>query len=152
MRRKIKVYIETSVISAFFDERNPERKWFTQLFFDNINNFEPYISDLVFMEIDRTTNIILQEKMTKIASRLPSLSLRDDIEWLASEYIRYDAIPEGYPEDAYHIAVATTHEMDCLVSWNFKHIVRRKTKEIVRMVNIINGLREIEILTPAELL
>jgi hypothetical protein len=37
-------------------------------------------------------------------------------------------------------------------SWNFKHIVRRKTKDIVRMVNTLNNLRQIKTITPAELL
>ncbi len=90
--------------------------------------------------------------MKEVASQLPTIPLTDDVEWLANEYVRYGAIPKGYPEDASHIAIATLYEVDCLVSWNFKHIVRRKTKNIVRMVNTIHGLREIEILTPAELM
>lgn len=74
------------------------------------------------------------------------------MEWLAEEYVRYGAVPEGYPEDAYHIAIAVMNDMDCILSWNFKHIVRRKTRDIVRMVNTLNGLRQIEIITPAEVL
>jgi len=42
--------------------------------------------------------------------------------------------------------------MDYLLSWNFRHIVRRKTKDVVRMVNTLNGVSQIEIMTPAELL
>lgn len=74
------------------------------------------------------------------------------MEWLAKEYVRNGAVPESYPEDAYHIAIAVINEMDYLLSWNFKHIVRRKTKDIVRMVNTLNRFRQIEIMTPAELL
>lgn len=44
------------------------------------------------------------------------------------------------------------NEMDFLLSWNFKHIVRRRAKDTVKMVNSLNGLRQIEIMTPAELL
>jgi len=40
MRRKIRVYLDTSVISALFDERNPERKSLTEAFFAEIGNFE----------------------------------------------------------------------------------------------------------------
>jgi hypothetical protein len=47
-----------------------------------------------------------------------------------------------YAEDAYHIAIADIHEMDFLLSWNFKHIVRRKTRDIVKMVNTLN--RQVE--------
>ena len=47
---------------------------------------------------------------------------------------------------------AVANEMDALLSWNFKHIVRRKTRDIVKMVNTFNRLGQIEIMTPAELL
>jgi len=90
--------------------------------------------------------------MIKIASQVDLLALTDEIEWLANEYLKCNAIPVWFPEDAYHIAIAIIHEMDCLLSWNFKHIVRRKTKQIVTMVNIINNLKKIEIIEPAELL
>lgn len=79
-------------------------------------------------------------------------TLTDDVERLANEYIRYGAVPEGFPEDAYHIAIAVINEVDYLLSWNFRHIVRRKTRDIVRMVNTLNNFRQIEIMTPAELL
>ena len=73
-------------------------------------------------------------------------------EWLVNEYIRYEAIPKGYPEDVYHIGIAVINEVDFLLSWNFKHIVRQKTKDTIRMVNTIHRLKHIEIMTPAELL
>jgi hypothetical protein len=90
--------------------------------------------------------------MMKAISQFSMLSLIDDVEWLAKEYIRYGAVPESYSEDAYHIAIAVINEVDYLLSWNFKHIVRRKTKDIVRMVSTLNRLRHVEIMTPAELL
>ena len=70
----------------------------------------------------------------------------------AFRYLRHMAIPGGYPEDAYHIAIAVVNDMDFLLSWNFRHIVRRRTKDVVRMVNTMNKFGEIEIITPAELL
>jgi len=42
--------------------------------------------------------------------------------------------------------------MDCLLSWNFRHLVRRKTKDIIRMANSLNQFRQIEIMTPGEML
>ena len=74
------------------------------------------------------------------------------MEELAKEYVKYGAVPESYPEDAYHIAVAVLNEMDYLLSWNFRHIVRRRTKDVVRMVNTLRKLKQIEIITPGELL
>jgi len=80
------------------------------------------------------------------------LSTDDVVEQLSKDYIRYGAIPEGYPEDAYHVAIAVVNNLDIVLSWNFRHIVRRKTKDIVNMVNTMNNFKHIEIMTPAELL
>jgi len=90
--------------------------------------------------------------MVVIASRLSVLPVTDETEWLAQEYLHHGAVPESYREDAYHIAIAVLNGMDCLLSWNFKHIVRRKTKDIIEMVNGLHRLRRLDIMTPAELL
>jgi predicted nucleic acid-binding protein len=150
--RKMKIYLDTSVISALFDEKNPERKSLTEVFFKETGNFETFVSELTAAEIERTPEIQLRRKMKEAVAQFLLLSLTDDVEWLAKEYVRYGAVPEDYPEDAYHIAIAVINEMDFLLSWNFRHIVRRKTKDIVKMVNTLNRFRQIEIMTPAELL
>lgn len=152
MKGKMKIYLDTSVISALFDEKNPERKSLTEAFFKGIENFETFVSEITGAEIERTPYMELRNKMKEVVARFSVLSLTDDVEWLAKEYVRYGAVPEDYPEDAYHIAITVINEMDYLLSWNFKHIVRRKTRDIVRMVNTLNNLRQIEIMTPAELL
>ncbi|GFP24817.1 hypothetical protein HKBW3S25_00255, partial [Candidatus Hakubella thermalkaliphila] len=122
------------------------------LFSREIENFEPFISEITSAEIKRTPDIELGSKMKEVISRFSILPLTDDVEWLANEYTRYGAVPETYPEDAYHIAIAVINNLDFLLSWNFKHIVRRKTRDIVKMINTLNRFRQIEIMTPAELL
>ena len=140
------------MISALFDERNPERRSLTESFFREIDNFETHVSEITVAEIERAPDLELRNKMKETTSLFSILPLTDDVEWLTNEYVRYGAVPKSYLEDAYHIAIAVVNEMDYLLSWNFKHIVRRKTRDIVRMVNTLNNLRQIEIMTPAELL
>jgi len=152
MKKKVKVYLDTSVISALFDERNPERKSLTENFFNQVEDFEPYVSEMTIVEIERTPDKELGNKMKEAVMRFSVLSLTDDVEWLAMEYIRYGAVPDSCPEDAYHIAVTVINEIDFLLSWNFKHLVRRRTRDIVKMVNTISGVRQIEIMTPIEIL
>lgn len=148
----MRVYLDTSVISALFDERNPERKSLTEAFFREAKNFEILISEITLAEIERMPDAERRTKMKEAVAGFSVLSLTDDVEGIASEYIRHGAVPPGYREDAYHIAIAVRNDMSCLLSWNFRHIVRRKTREIVRMVNTLNNLSQIEIITPAELL
>ena len=152
MTRKLKTYLDTSVISALFDERNPERKSLTESFFNEIESFAPSVSEITIAEIERTPDPALRSEMKEVAMQFPALPITDDVEGLADEYVRYGAVPDSYLEDAYHIAVAVINEMDCILSWNFRHIVRRKTRDIVKMVNTVNAFRHIEIMTPAELL
>jgi len=58
---------------------------------------------------------------------------------------------ETYYSDALHLAVASVHGMDYLVSWNFRHIVNVRTRALVSSVNTNNGLRPLEIVAPPEL-
>jgi len=48
-------------------------------------------------------------------------------------------------EDAVHIAVTTVNSLDILVSWNFEHIVKLKTKREVNAINVLLGYNQIEI-------
>ncbi|MBI3193032.1 MAG: PIN domain-containing protein [Ignavibacteriae bacterium] len=148
----MKIYLDTSIISALFDERNPERKILTEEFFQQIDLYQVFISTLTLLEIENTPNYILKEKMQNAVSRFQVLSLQPTVEKLSNDYISHGAIPHSYAEDAYHIAIAVANDMDYLLSWNFRHLVRNKTRDIVRMVNTLNQMKHIEIVTPAELM
>lgn len=75
-----------------------------------------------------------------------------EIENLASLYIKNKIIPQRYEEDAIHIAVAVINDLDVIVSWNFKHIVKVKTKLSVNGINRMEGYKEIEIYSPMEVI
>ena len=124
----MKIYLDTLVISALFDEKNPERKLLTEEFFSKIGIYTTYISELTIAEIDKTPDPLLRSKMKETIRNFTILEITESVEELAKEYVKYGAIPESYFEDAYHIAVAVLNEMDYLLSWNFRHIVRRKNQ------------------------
>ncbi len=148
----MKIYLDTSVISALFDDRNPERKALTEEFFFKIEIYDTYISELTIAEIEKTPDQTLRAKMKQVIKNFSVLEINEAAEELANEYVKYGAIPESYPEDAFHIAIAGFNEMDFILSWNFRHIVRKKTRDIVRMVNTLRNLKHVEIVSPGELL
>lgn len=152
MRKKIRVYLDTSVISALFDERNPERQDLTKKFFDEIELFKVYISEVVLAEIDATEDAQLKVKLRNTAVSFEILSIDEESRRLANEYVKHDAIPAEYSEDALHIAISTLNEIDYLLSWNFRHIVKVKTRRMVNMVNLSLGYPDLKIVTPAELI
>ena len=49
-----------------------------------------------------------------------------------------------------HIAVATVGEVDVVVSWNFKHIVRLDKIQLFNGINIELGYRPLAIYSPRE--
>ncbi len=75
----------------------------------------------------------------------------DSVE-LASKYIKEGIIPKKYIDDAFHIAIASVNNLDAIVSWNFKHIVKLKTRREVKAVNLLLGYKEIEIVSPQEVI
>ena len=114
--------------------------------------FEVYISEVVLAEIDATKDDQLKGKLRNAAVSFEILSIDEESRRLAGEYVKHDAIPSEYSEDALHIAISTLNEIDYLLSWNFRHIVRVKTRRLVNMVNLSIGYPDLKIATPAELI
>ena len=152
MDEKQRIYLDTSVIPALIDERNPERMNLTRDFMAVSGHYDLCISEITTAELERTPDPIIRDNMTCSIAGLTRLSAPEGTAGLANEYMEKGAIPESLPEDAYHIAVAVLNGIDSLLSWNFKHIVRQKTRDIVHAVNSSRGLPRINILTPGELL
>jgi len=65
----LKVYLDTSVISSLFDSRNPERQHLTEDIFKYVKKFNIYLSEITILEIDRTLDDDLREKMRNAVSQ-----------------------------------------------------------------------------------
>lgn len=89
--------------------------------------------------------------MEKLAKGLRTLTINDQIKNLAKAYIVEGIFPEKYIDDALHVAAASFYKIPYLVSWNFEHLVKVKTKKSVNSVNLLKGYKEIEIILPVEL-
>ena len=51
-----------------------------------------------------------------------------------------------------HIALATIADVDVLVSWNFRHIVRLDKIRLFNAVNIEQGYKPVSIYSPREVI
>jgi len=78
------------------------------------------------------------------------LGLNLKAEELADAYIEQGIIPVTYRMDGVHIAVAAVNNLDMIVSMNFQHIVKRKTKHGTAIITDQNGYSAIEICNPME--
>ena len=65
--------------------------------------------------------------------------------------IKNEIFPEKYSADALHTALASTNQIGILLSWNFTHLVKVKTRRMVALINTIHNYNPVEIITPPEL-
>jgi hypothetical protein len=122
----------------------------TQQFWEHINEYNVFISELVIDEI-KAASQPLKDEMLKKVSNFMSLPITDDVQYLAKEYINNKIFPEKYSADALHTALASTNQIGILLSWNFTHLVKVKTRRMVAIINAIHNYNPVEIITPPEL-
>ena len=152
MARKPKLYLDTSVPNAYYDEKNLYRQEITRHFWLKLKEYQILISDLVIREMEATGDEKLRENLINLVKDFESLSAKsEEIRILSEEYVSRGVIPVKHIEDAIHIAVATINSADILVSWNFEHIVKLKTKREINAVNVLLEYNPIEIAEPAML-
>lgn len=123
----------------------------THFFWDRKSDYELFISDMVIQECEKGDPDCVQSRIQSIKG-VPVLNVDKEVERLASELIRQNAIPRNSPEDAVHIAVASVSAIDFIVTWNFKHINNPFMKHQIRTVIMNQGYTMPEICSPEELL
>jgi predicted nucleic acid-binding protein len=151
-KEKLKVYLDTSVISAYFDERLPERMKLTKESWQKIKIFDLYISEITFRELNATTDPKRRKQFLKFIKGFNVLPLTAEAKKLARVYAKTKIIPLKFKDDIFQIAIAVINNVDYILSWNFKHMVNLTVKSTINAVNVKEGYPLIEILAPAEML
>jgi predicted nucleic acid-binding protein len=148
---KRRVYADTSVIGGWLD---------VEFKADSIHLFENFIKGKDKMII---SNIVLDELLKApddIRAQLEQIpienqeiiTMNEEMETLANQYLSENVVPLHSTEDAQHIAIATVVSANVLVSWNFKHIVNLDRIQGYNSVNIKLGYPMIDIRSPKELI
>jgi predicted nucleic acid-binding protein len=149
MRQRI--CIDTSVIGGYCDDEFEEP---TKRLFDRIQNKD---FDIYFSEVNETELVLAPQEVQDVKKLIPPdcykyLELNDEARILAETYISERALGQASLNDAYHIAIASVNRLDCLVSWNFKHIVNYDKIKLFNSINMKLGYPLIDIRTPLEFL
>lgn len=85
-------------------------------------------------------------------TELSLLEVTEDADLLKAELLRGAALPANAELDALHIAVATVHGMDYLLSWNCRHIANAFTLPRVYDICWRAGYKPPFVCTPLELM
>ena len=119
---KQKIYIDASVFGGHFDDEFAEH---TIPFFDRIKRGE---FCLLFSTVTQDELKNAPEEVRNLVLSIPKehseyLEVTEEAIDLAKEYIIEKVVGQTSFAGCLHIAIATIHRADFLVSWIFKHIV-----------------------------
>jgi predicted nucleic acid-binding protein len=149
--KKLKIYLDTSVISHLDAPDVPDKEADTKRLWEEIKagRYEVFISPVVVLELSDC----YEPKLSGLLAQMDSicyttLDETDEILELALKYIDAGILRKKSINDCRHIAYACVSGCDMVVSWNFKHLVNIKTINGVKGVNALAGYREMPIYTP----
>lgn len=145
---KLSLYLETSVIGAYLDNGDPFRRDLTIRWFEReLFEYRAYSSILVQRELER----IAEPHRTgylKIVKPFERLELSEEVAILAEGYISRGIFHRKFMADAVHVALASFHKVDYLVTWNFGHLANVRKQARIRLFNTAAGFFSPAIITP----
>lgn len=145
--RKLRIYVDTSVIGGCFDEE------FREASIKLIQIFKEGFAVMVISDLTLEELRYAPEEVKHILDEIPEeniekVFLTEEASALADKYLAEGII--NNKADAQHVAMATVNNVDILVSWNFKHLVNYFKIKGFNEVNRKLGYPPIEIRTPQE--
>ena len=139
---KPRIYVETSVISYLTarpsrDPANAVRQMQARALWNAQDRFSLVVSPAVLDEAMQG-HPVQAELRIKVIALLPVLSLSTEAGYLAQLLLERKALPKKALADAVHIAIATTHKIKVVASFNFRHLAsvfaRAKIEQTLRQL------------------
>ncbi|HEU0013548.1 MAG TPA: type II toxin-antitoxin system VapC family toxin [Longimicrobium sp.] len=150
------MYIETTIPSFYFDRRRDAqslaRRAATRAWWEVAGDqYELTVGAEVLRELGRGEPAAAAERLALVA-HLPVLPAEAEVVEIVQEYIRHKLMPAEPGGDALHLALASHHRCDYLVTWNCRHLANANKFGHISRVNAILGLQMPRLVTPLELL
>lgn len=153
--RKLKIYLDTSVISHLFADDVPEKMAETLALWEELKagKYVAVLSNVTIAELNKCGEP-KKAAMFSCINEIPYEVVDEtaDSLALAEDYLKFGVLREKSRDDCRHIAVATLAGCQYIVSWNFKHFVNIKTVNKVQAVNKMAGYPEVSIVPPSMML
>lgn len=151
------IYIETSVVSYYASKPSRDLialahqqitwEWWPKA----VKRFDVYISEVVVEEAAAGNKESAEKRLIELKG-FPHLELTEKVEQIAQIYMEKLSLPKKALRDAAHLAVASVHNIDYLITWNCVHIANG---EIIKKLLKLNEKLKIKtpvICTPEELM
>ncbi len=142
------LYLETSVVGAYLDNGEPFRRDLTIRWWEHeLDEYEAYSSVLVRREIERMEEPH-RSGYLRLIEPLDELELTEEVAILADGYIDRGIFHRKFIADAIHVALASIHKIDYIVTWNFGHLANVRKQARLRLFNTSAGFFSPVIVTP----
>ena len=155
--RKPRVYLETTVISYLVAllSANPRIAGWQQetrrFWREYAHRLEFVVSEIVIDEVSEGDTTEAGKRLAALAG-LPVLQKSSAASHLSQKLRDARAVPPNLKADADHIAIATVHGVEYLVSWNHKHLVNENQLRQINSVCEAAGFQPVTICTPTALM
>ena len=149
--RRMRIYLDTSVISYLDQQDTPEDMQKTRDLWEYLKSDECEIclSETVLEEIYKCPEPKLSRLVTFLGQiRYILLEPDNEVAELAEKYIEEGVLTRKHLFDLVHLATASVNYCNILLSWNFSHIVQHKTMTGVNATNKRHGYGELLLLSP----
>jgi len=113
--------------------------------------YEMVTSDAVIDELSRGDHPV-KDQALRLVERLELLSVDAEIAEIVEAYIQHHVMPNDPIGDALHLALASYHKCDFLLTWNCQHLANANKFGHIKRINTILGLFVPTLTTPLELL
>jgi hypothetical protein len=154
---KPRVYLETSVIGyltsrlqrdvVVLGHQEITRDWWER----RRSLFDVFTSQVVVIEAERGDPTAVAERREFLRQTIP-LAASAAAEALVPELLKATGLPSKVFADMSHIALATVHGMDFLLTWNCRHIANASILRRVEKICRERGYEPPVICTPEELM
>ncbi|WP_373528939.1 type II toxin-antitoxin system VapC family toxin [Nostoc sp.] len=151
------VYIETSILGYLTARSSRDivvsaniqitREWWDT----RRSDFQLYSSQAVVKETSQGDAAIASQRL-EILRNFSLLDLNQSVLDLAEQFLGRSNLPAKADVDAVHIATATVHGMDYLLTWNCKHIANAQIQGKLAEISLDFGYELPILCTPYELL
>jgi predicted nucleic acid-binding protein len=153
---KSTVYVETTIPSFYHEDRTTpdivaRRQWTREWWDLAGTNYDLFTSVAVLDELSEGRSDRSADRMA-LLSQLPLLPIEPAIADIVESYIQHRLMPADPAGDALHLAIASFHKCDFLVTWNCRHLANANKFGHLRRINTLLGLFVPALVTPLELL
>ena len=127
--------------------RNWTREWWSLAF----DRDELVIGPPVIAELERGEFPCRVDALNLVGT-LPVLAITEPILEIVEAYIAHKVMPADPAGDALHLALASFHRVDVLLTWNCRHLANPNKMEHIRLINYELGLPMPILTTPVNYL